>query len=819
MIKILSSLKVNEIDNQYITSLISDNVITDLNKSLLEQIGEFYITNISIARGIADSVLSSLETKENIGIWYGSTLISSKNSSPIETAKNIEVARQIISGIGGEGSATGFSSRAYLSSSFHTKYFSFGGYVGEGNISALITYNGSLNGVKIEITTNKDFDIYINNLFSGHYEKSASDFTPAEYELNSYIENFHSGENIIKLSSSDFHISGGYIKITYEGSEIAPSETRYYFPGIEGIINLYDGFYIPGTLQSITARLHLNTNYSAFLKIGTVTVFNGSTSGEQIITLSNSLLSSLLDYPSMSEKTTPLRLGIENGSYVTSGSGSGDVFSVNDISGSMGDCISYYSVCTYYCESPHRRNQHTPANTRTCNVTAPSQCAGTVCGGTCGNPHSYSTGQICNNTKLDLLKNAAKSFINLVLNNSQNRVGLVGYSTSVLDANYHPLSNNSVSLINNISNLNAGGTTCICCGVNKAADALQAGSYSPRFKSMVVMSDGQANVACSRQGTGNPGQDAIQAACQAYQNYGIRVYVIGFGTDVDTATLQAMANCGNGAYYYSDVSSLTEIYQQVSDDIIQAVYSEQTISSTGNILTRLYPDSSLEFFYNKTEYPYGMVITNEKKFDNSNSGNFSIPKDSILFETKVISYSGPRWTSLVKINDILVYNLSVFGKDYTRLGDPFSINIPNSFVNTSNIVNIFTGLSYENQTSGSEHNKIIYTIIKNISSYSPILSLAEGCIWHIDFEDSNATIKIPDSYSGVENCYYQENKQEYNINDAVQSAVFSLLKSLDLDSNNKIDIKFSSQEMGVSFEQIVGIPYSWSTEVQVRKWY
>src|SRR3989344_2230970 len=81
-----STLKVSESDSTYLQSLINDGIITSTNKTVLEQIGELYVTNLSIAKNLAYSLLSDVDTKENVGIWYGSTLIASKNSTSFENA-------------------------------------------------------------------------------------------------------------------------------------------------------------------------------------------------------------------------------------------------------------------------------------------------------------------------------------------------------------------------------------------------------------------------------------------------------------------------------------------------------------------------------------------------------------------------------------------------------------------------------------------------------------------------------------------------------------------------------------------------------------
>jgi hypothetical protein len=865
---VLSTLKIGEINkscvNDPINGLIAKGNITDLNKTLLEQIGEFYVKDSDTAKALASCILLDLNTTENIGIWYGNICVwNSTNLTGYNNAKNVIVDRQTISGIIEGKNVTGYSASSYLSSSAQTKYFYFGGYIGEGNISMNISYTGNLTNIMMEITINNDFNVYVNDIYSGHYENSTSEFIPKKYEgnnsLDKYRSNFHSGNNILKIVGDDYnnsniHITGGYIKITYNNDNASMYEgpSRYYFPGIEGMINLYDGFYIPGQLNNLSIFLHLNSNFSTFLTIGNVTVFNNSTLGSDArFNISDSYLSSILNYNLLSNKTIPIRLGIENISYTAGGEGKDvDVFSVNDLSGSMGDCVTYYTRCTYYCESPHNPSQHTPSNRKRCDVNSSSQCAGTICG-TCssGNNHSYSTdtSSNCYKTKLDLGKDATNSFIDLVLNKSTNRVGLVGYSTSALESNYHSLSNDNVSLINKVNSWDANGGTCICCGINKVVNKLITESTADKFRSIVIMSDGQPTYYCNSfddfdgSGTRGDGTGATEnaddikwandSACNAWKNYGIKVYAIGFGSDVDVSTMRAIAACGNGSYYYSDVSNLTNVYNQIAGEIIQASYNEQAIVYSGNISSILYPDSYIEFNYTKTTaIPYGLITTSEKQFSDSYYGNFSIPKDSRVLDARVVSYSGPRWTDNVLINNNSFYNLSYYGSSYVKLGDPYSINIPVSLVNISdnniNIIKVSTGVSQNNFTEGSLYNKIIYTLLRNMTSYavnsSQIYSVAEGCIWDLEFGNSDKiTMSIPKSYIGTNHCYYNSTGQAIaNDQDAIEVAVLNLLKLLDVDPNDgKLDVEFPEQNLGIGYSQISGIPYGWSTEVQIRRWY
>ena len=69
-----------------------------------------------------------------------------------------------------------FPIRELRGSNVRTKYFYFGGYVGDGNITLLINYTGDIIDADLEFASNKDIDLYINVIPSGHYENASSDF-------------------------------------------------------------------------------------------------------------------------------------------------------------------------------------------------------------------------------------------------------------------------------------------------------------------------------------------------------------------------------------------------------------------------------------------------------------------------------------------------------------------------------------------------------------------------------------------------------------------------------------------------------------------
>jgi DNA replication protein DnaD len=61
----LSTIKIIEINDSYIQNLSRDGIINNTNKSILEQIGEFYITNITLAKYLANVTLKEIKTNKN----------------------------------------------------------------------------------------------------------------------------------------------------------------------------------------------------------------------------------------------------------------------------------------------------------------------------------------------------------------------------------------------------------------------------------------------------------------------------------------------------------------------------------------------------------------------------------------------------------------------------------------------------------------------------------------------------------------------------------------------------------------------------------
>lgn len=830
VLKVLSDLKVGETNNSYVKALIASGKIKNLNNSILEQIGEFYAQEDPDAVNLALEFLNPME-HENVGLWFNDEMITSKNSTSYNASKQIWVSRQVISGIQKGSNITGYSSRAYLTKNSLMKYYYFGGYVGDGNITAIIEYNGTIKGASIEVAVNNNFSLYINNIYVGNYQRGSSSYEPLSINLTSHLSKFNSGSNMIEFRNGQFYMAGGYIVIDYETDVIYQVPAKYSFPGINGVINLYDSFYIPGTLNNMEVYLHYYmTNNTVYLTIGNVTVYNSSANGEINITLTDLQLDPQLDYTALSNKTIPLRFGLENMSLSVS-AGNADVILTTDLSDSMDFRLDNDSIGV-------ARN--------------------------CTDPGIYND----STKRISLAKCLDREVIDSILNVSGNRVALVGFygdASAPRKARVyeHNFTSNKNVLYAEINNYTLSGGTCICCAINDAWALFSEGSNSSRKRFVILMSDGipthscEASNGCYGTRTGRPSeeglwlgwgagcygdrddcevndcvcaaQNANWSSCRLNNDHNATVYSIGYGgvgtCTMANNTLNDVAKCGKGRYSSSNNAiTLREIYANISREIMGLSYTEQIVVSRGEATySKLYPDSYIKFNHSRKDTPYGIAISyRTDKFNNNISqGSFSVPINSTAVDVNVLSYSGSKWSDSVELqNSSWRFKLSDYGADYGWLGDPFVINVPEQYVKAgNNTVIVKVGSSPTTPFGGSPYNRITYTIVKSLLAYSPILPVAVGCSWNVSYEDgSSEIINVPKTYSGARVCTFKPGSISYNTNDAIDVAVYNLFRILDADSNDMIDFKLSQQSLEVSSVEVQGIPFIWSSEVQVRAW-
>ncbi len=839
LVRVLTNLKVNEIDNDYVSLLISEGNITR-NNTILEQIGEFWSEDkIGQASELTRNITSSLIPKRyGFGIWVNDELIYTRN---IPIRRSLVSSRKLISGIAKDKPVEGYTSRVFLSGLKEKTVYSyiyFGGFVGNGNITVNITLPGeiiNITEVYMEMAASNNFSLLINSQSAGSYLDQFSDDLRADkwYLNESYHDLLNPGNNQIRINfnGSPSYIGGGFIRvnsvtsninyseITYQGDQVIKKEQ---LPGIEGIINLYSSFYVPGNLTSLQAYLHLDSNYTTFFNVGNDTIYYANPDGEAFLNIDDAYFRSILNYNNLNNNTVPYRIGLAGASY-GGFIGKADSILVTDVSGSMGWCGEYSIplTCNYNCLF---------GGSKSCVVSDPSDCSGNVCGGGCFIPYGHNLD--CVRTRLEIAQDSGKVFVNTILQNINNRVGLASYESDLDD--FTDLTNNNDTLVADIEGYTADGGTCICCGIYKANDMLP--HQEKEF--IVVISDGDANYKCSGPGdytgeydSANAPQSAIDAGNYSCNN-NITVFTIGFGSDISasgTDTLKSVA-CNESLYFNAtNTSLLTNILSNISSQILEISYAAQSAVSTGGFeKSTLYSDSYIEFTYTPyvEPYVYGKIPVN---FETEVFGNYisqgvlDIPAGISVADAKVTSYSGDKWTdnvTLTNTNTYDVFNLSSFNNNYTGLGDPFLVNIKPELIEEGiNTVTVSTGLSLTNNSGGSPDNRVIYTLLyPNSLSYTSIAEKADGCIWSIKYEyGSNTTIAVPLDYSGSDSCDFETGV--YDSDDSIDVAFYSLLGALDFDDDGLLDLNFGEEFLFIENIAIAGVPSLWGPAVmEIRVW-
>ena len=861
LIGILSEVKVSEINNSYLSQLISNGTIKEyeLNNSVLEIIGKLWVTDKKEeAENLFKNITYGLIPNDfGFGVYINNNTIYERNST---SRTEVIAYSRMVSGIEEERPVEGYTAKAFINSiegSYSYSYAFFGGLVGQGNITKyiLLPSNFNISYAYMHLDVGSNFTLYINDNYSGHYvdECSGGGFMRAyTCEINnSYYSNFIPGLNELLFvfdNQNNSYISGGLFSVKYLTQETNFSEATYdadtdtstrteLLPGVSSVINIYSSFYIPGNLTSLEVFLNFSADYPIFMTIGNLTVYDGminNATGDIVVNLSDDVLYAL-NYSFISEKTIPYRIGhyAFNESNATGQGHNADVVLITDLSGSMkwriGDWLEI------------------PGNARTCD-----------------NPDLYHKDDT---RRVSVAKCLDIEFVNVIMNFSGNRLWLVDFNDA---ANYY-YSTSKDLLINKINNYpnNPSGGTCICCAINLAYQILENFSGPSRTKFVVVMSDGIPNYCCGRywQGlwwkcnvTGNSTRgvytptgcdgssndcesgdcdsainSSINAAAKVHDDLNATIFSIAFGPMVNCSaaneTLFEIAEVGNGTYYGSkNASELLEIYRDIANQINNrsVTFEYQKVSAVG-VHSKLYPNSHIKMTYNPRIPPiiYGTIPLTIETDDFGNyisQGSFYIPQNTSVSEAKAISFSSYYWTDNLTINDEQTFKLSDFNNNYLLLGDPFLVYIPlPKIIEGNNSVIVSTGYSPTNNTGGSPNNKVIYTLlIKNFISYSSTEKNALGCEWIVYFEDdTNTTLRTPVDYSGSDYCIYNATTSgtnclynlSYQTDDAIKKSFCELLSLLDPDKDGKLNIKISQSSFNFEIIVISKVPSLWGPAI------
>ncbi|MFC2154844.1 hypothetical protein ACFLRC_05130 [Candidatus Altiarchaeota archaeon] len=262
---------------------MSEDVLESLNKQgILDEVGEAWAeNNTNRSTEIADYYLDEL-IPESTGyrlIIEDEIISESVGRTPRAESTELTHSTRLLVGYGKGLPVTGSVARAFLTgvqAKTTSSYGYFGGFVGEGNITRIISdipSDANITEVYLELSVGSDFYVYINgNQCGGLQTKASNTFSVGEYDLTACSADINPGVNNtfeIVFNTDDLSVSyigGGFVRVGYDTQELAeppPSNVmRYYFPGIVGLINLYDSFYVPGDLYQMDMFLHILSGQS-----------------------------------------------------------------------------------------------------------------------------------------------------------------------------------------------------------------------------------------------------------------------------------------------------------------------------------------------------------------------------------------------------------------------------------------------------------------------------------------------------------------------------------------------------------------------------
>ena len=158
-------------------------------------------------------------------------------------------------------------------------------------------------------------------------------------------------------------------------------------------------------------------------------------------------------------------------------------------------------------------------------------------------------------------KKAAKTFAGLL--SEDDAIGLVSYSSDVkLESPLGAATDLKRSSLNeSINNLTTGGKTATGDAIHLANVELDAHENLSRSRTEILLTDGECN----------EGLWDVRRATREAAERGIKIYTVGLGPDVDSRTLNEIAEDTGGKYYEAANSTdLSRIYSEIATEIMNA---------------------------------------------------------------------------------------------------------------------------------------------------------------------------------------------------------------------------------------------------------
>lgn len=888
IISVMATTQIDEINNTYAKELIEQGKIEDNSSSILETIGFLWsIGKNETANALAKNITASL-TPKDYGISFvidGDVLYT--NGVPV--GRDLISHKSLVTGIEEDRPLTGISSRIYLTSvgeHEREEFVFFGGFVGQGNITRFfeeIPEDARINFMEMEFAAEEDFRLYIN-------EQECGEFNPTEEPMRADRWNITNCKDLITKGTrnnitinflgediANHFISGGYISMRFATDEIASEEEgtgRFYFPGIDGMVNLYSSLYLPSNLESMDINLHFKSNHTTSLIIGNETVLNMSTNGtREEVSITDDELQDQLDYDFLSDSNVPLRFYSFNLTEreIFEG-GNADVVLLTDMTRSMATTIDEWDGSSGQAIPQCREEDISEDNVRKRELAR------------------------CLNLEINRIIMNETADINNLLWLSDFREKAFDYFSSDID---ELTEENIEEEIEDRYAVNYGqypGTgphedqSCLSCTLNQAYDILSTYSEEDRQRHVILVTDGLATDCagsyideygverCNVTSTGTesewsgyespgfdcqsekencdiewgeetldndcywPAKNAINAAERLYKDLNVTVNAVGMGPleDCDMAnyTLSGIADKANGTVLLSQ--NATEVflhYRELGKKILEgANLTRQRLEVEGNLTPSvIYDDSFIEYNYEPDvegaqhgEFPINLQF---RDFENC-TAKADIPHGVRTTETRITSYSDDYWTHFLTLDNPMlttettIFNLTEFSTNFSMLGDPYSINIHPDLIDVGeeNTFNLGVGSRPGNTTSCSPDNSIIYegmiNIVNATTPYSSVLPRADGCTWEIEtFTEEVTSVNVPSYYTGERKCYYTNSTIEYDKDDSYDNAMYELLNYMDYNNDGRIFLNFEEDDLEINVRSIDQMPYLLGPAVtEVRVW-
>lgn len=785
-VQALGAIKTNEVQDPWVEERILDETITDPTISVLDQIGQFWATNQTILAKNLTRIVAEQMLPENIGfsLVLGSDIIYEKNTT--KQTRQRAATQSMITGIQKGASLEGSTGVAYLSGigSKETSAFAFfGGFIGQGNVSVVLRdLPADINTTNvldffIEGEFDDDFDLTVNGDACGSFSGPSTE--AARFSLLSCNASLISGNNTIELEFDSLvngSISGGLVKVLYNTQEfqenIAIDQTVAWLPAVEGVINLYDSFYVPGELTNLTIDLDYwvrdNISLPLFLDIGNTTVWQSNASGDVNITLTNATLGVLLDYSSFDTATVPYRLGFYEGNNSNTTGNVTDVILTTSRAGPM----SFVDI-----------------------------------------PNGVGFSE-----RMEVAKNLSHIFIDIVLNATGNRVGLGSYWASAkLD---HSLSTDNESLHDEITGYKVQNPSQAQRDLCKAMEQAEAELLtSNRNRVIMLMTDGDTTKCSNAQ--------AVAIACDDFAADKIRYFTVGFGPEATGSgavgtMLTDIAACTGGEFAEAEnVTALEDIYRDFASKISESsiTFDFQRATSANGVESSVKDGSKITIQYTPTFSPptqYQIPVTLQTDPFSTCTPTVNISNGLQVIDAQITSYSGDFWTKTLLVDNQVVFNLSDWAYNYTNLGDPFTVQIPASLLSAgSHTLDIRLGANASVDETCSLNDTLIYTALVNAStSRTTVLPTTAGCNWNIEFDDGGLLeAQVPISYTGANNCSYNTTAIVYNPEDAYDVATYELLSQLDFDNDGALFINLEAEDLQILVTLVSRVPYLWGPSI------